>query len=181
LPVNAQSDHLWDDRPPQGAFMVIEVDQVESLYQRALERGLPIQQESKDQEWGHRSFCIREPNGLTLNFASLCVSVKALCFCGEFCLEIFTTDALRTHRGTEKNRILPAERFCEAPQWRRIDPQNKRGRRGCTSLSCNSTSADSSLQLSRKCLHLESPRRQSAHRQRSRHHVLAVSTSHRRL
>jgi catechol 2,3-dioxygenase-like lactoylglutathione lyase family enzyme len=69
LPGNAaQSDHLWDDRPPQGAFMVIEVDQVESLYQRALETGLPIQQELKDQEWGHRSFCVREPNGLTLNF-----------------------------------------------------------------------------------------------------------------
>lgn len=70
LPGNAQSDHLWDDRPPQGAFMVIEVDQVESLYQRALEKGLPIQQELKDQRWGHRSFCIREPNGLTLNFFS---------------------------------------------------------------------------------------------------------------
>ena len=68
LPTNAQSDHLWDGRPPQGAFMVIEVDQVESLYQRAVERGLPIQHELKDQRWGHRSFCIREPNGLTLNF-----------------------------------------------------------------------------------------------------------------
>ena len=68
LPSNTKSDHLWDDRTPQGAFMVIEVDQVESLYQRALERGLPIQQELKDQEWRHRSFCIREPNGLTLNF-----------------------------------------------------------------------------------------------------------------
>ena len=68
LPANTQSDHLWDDRPPQGAFMVIEVDRVESLYQRALEKGLPIQQELKDQAWGHRSFCVREPNGLTLNF-----------------------------------------------------------------------------------------------------------------
>ena len=70
LPSNAQSDHLWDDRPPQGGFMVIEVDQVESLYQRAVERGLPIQHELKDQKWGHRSFCVREPNGLTLNFFS---------------------------------------------------------------------------------------------------------------
>lgn len=70
LPGNAQSDHLWDDRPPQGAFMVIEVDQVELLYQCAVEKGLPIQHELKDQGWGHRSFCVREPNGLTLNFFS---------------------------------------------------------------------------------------------------------------
>lgn len=70
LPDKAQSDHLWDDRPPQGAFMVIEVDQVELLYQRAVEKGLPIQDALKDQSWGHRSFCVREPNGLTLNFFS---------------------------------------------------------------------------------------------------------------
>jgi catechol 2,3-dioxygenase-like lactoylglutathione lyase family enzyme len=70
LPGNSQSDHLWDDRPPQGAFMVIEVDQVESLYQSAVEKGLPIQHELKDQAWGHRSFCVCEPNGLTLNFFS---------------------------------------------------------------------------------------------------------------
>jgi len=70
LPGNTGSDHLWDDRPPQGAFMVIEVEQVDSLYQRTVEMGLPIQEELKDQAWGHRSFCIREPNGLTLNFFS---------------------------------------------------------------------------------------------------------------
>src|SRR6476646_10463054 len=44
LPRSIHSDHLWDARPPQGAFMVIETDQVESLYQQAVERGLPIQQ-----------------------------------------------------------------------------------------------------------------------------------------
>ena len=68
LPRNSHPDHLWDARPPQGAFMVIELDQVESLYQHAVERGLPIQQELKDQPWGHRGFCVREPNGLTLYF-----------------------------------------------------------------------------------------------------------------
>jgi len=70
FPGSGQSDHLWDERPPQGAFMVIEVDQVEALYQSAVEKGLPIQHELKDQTWGHRSFCVREPNGLTLNFFS---------------------------------------------------------------------------------------------------------------
>src|SRR4051812_24698558 len=56
LALTGQPAHRWDDRPPQGAFMVIEVDHVESRYHRALEKGLPIQEGLKDQEWGHRSF-----------------------------------------------------------------------------------------------------------------------------
>jgi uncharacterized glyoxalase superfamily protein PhnB len=31
-------------------------------------KGLPITLELKDQSWGHRSFCVRDPNGLTLYF-----------------------------------------------------------------------------------------------------------------
>ncbi len=67
---HGQSDHLWDDRPPQGAFMAIEVEDVASLYHRVIEKGFLIQEELQDQEWGHRSFCVREPNGLTLYFFS---------------------------------------------------------------------------------------------------------------
>ena len=59
---------LWDARPPQGAFMVIEVEEIEGRYRGAVEKGLPISQELKDQSWGHRSFCVRDPNGLTLYF-----------------------------------------------------------------------------------------------------------------
>ena len=70
LPDSGQSDHLWDGRPPQGAFMVIEADHVESLYQCAVERGLPIQEALKEQPWGHRGFCVRDPNGLTIYFFS---------------------------------------------------------------------------------------------------------------
>jgi catechol 2,3-dioxygenase-like lactoylglutathione lyase family enzyme len=60
------SSHAWDDRPPQGAFMVIEVPDVEQAYQRATERRLSIRQQLTTQPWGHRSFCLREPNGLIL-------------------------------------------------------------------------------------------------------------------
>lgn len=66
LPRPGASSHLWDERPPQGAFMVIEVPAVEDFHRRAVERGLPVTQDLKDQSWGHRSFCVREPNGLTL-------------------------------------------------------------------------------------------------------------------
>jgi len=46
--------------------MVIEVDEVDAQCQRVVKKGLPIQQELKDQEWGHRNFCVKDPNGLTL-------------------------------------------------------------------------------------------------------------------
>ena len=65
-PKSHGSSHLWDDRPPQGAFMVIEVPDVELAYRRVVARRLPIQQELTTQPWGHRAFCLREPNGLTL-------------------------------------------------------------------------------------------------------------------
>jgi catechol 2,3-dioxygenase-like lactoylglutathione lyase family enzyme len=64
------SDHHWDDRPPQGASMVIEVDDVADLYRRSVGKKLPVVQPLKDQSWGHRSFCVREPNGLTIYFFS---------------------------------------------------------------------------------------------------------------
>jgi catechol 2,3-dioxygenase-like lactoylglutathione lyase family enzyme len=67
-PESGDSSHLWDKRPPQGAFMVIEVEDVDKTYRKVVEKGLPIQQELTTQAWGHRSFCIREPNGLTLYF-----------------------------------------------------------------------------------------------------------------
>jgi catechol 2,3-dioxygenase-like lactoylglutathione lyase family enzyme len=68
LPPSGEADHLFDSRPPQGAFMVIEVDDVDAMHRKAVENELPIQQELKNQSWGHRSLCIREPNGLTLFF-----------------------------------------------------------------------------------------------------------------
>jgi putative acetyltransferase len=66
LPRSGRADHLFDKREPQGAFMVVEIDQVDSRYRRIMEKGLAIQQELTDQAWGHRSFCVRDPNGLTL-------------------------------------------------------------------------------------------------------------------
>ena len=67
-PRSGSSSQLWDVRPPQGAFMVIQVADVDELHRRALDKNLPIQEEPTLQPWGHRSFCLREPNGLTLYF-----------------------------------------------------------------------------------------------------------------
>ena len=65
-PENLASSHGWDDRPPQGAFIVIEVPHVEHAYRRATARQLSIREELTTQPWGHRSFCLREPNGLII-------------------------------------------------------------------------------------------------------------------
>jgi uncharacterized glyoxalase superfamily protein PhnB len=65
-PSGPASSHLWDDRAPQGAFMSIETADVDRVYELAVARRLPIQQALTTQPWGHRSFCLQEPNGLTL-------------------------------------------------------------------------------------------------------------------
>ena len=69
-PEGGDSSHLCDERSPQGAFMVIEVEDVELMYRQVIEKGLPIQQKLTTQAWDHRSFCVWEPNGLTLYFFS---------------------------------------------------------------------------------------------------------------
>lgn len=50
--------------------MVIEIEDVDRTYRQVIERGLPIQQALTMQAWGHRSFCVWEPNGHTLYFFS---------------------------------------------------------------------------------------------------------------
>jgi uncharacterized glyoxalase superfamily protein PhnB len=60
------SSHRFDDRPPQGVFMAIETADVDSVHELAVARRLTIQRPLTTQPWGHRSFCLLEPNGLTL-------------------------------------------------------------------------------------------------------------------
>jgi len=64
------SDHFFDDRRPQGAFMVIEVDDVDAFHGKVADSGIGIERPLQDQSWGHRSFVLTEPNGLRLYFYS---------------------------------------------------------------------------------------------------------------
>ena len=66
----AASEHFFDDRSPQGAFMVVEVDEVDAFHSRLESNGAVVERSLQDQSWGHRSFVIREPNGLRLYFYS---------------------------------------------------------------------------------------------------------------
>ena len=65
-PDEGTPSHMLDARPPQGAFMVIEVENAEEKYRQAIESNLPIVQKLEDRPWGHRNFCVTEPGGLVL-------------------------------------------------------------------------------------------------------------------
>ncbi len=55
-----------DFRLPQGAFMVIQVKDVDKLYKNYKAKGLKFKQRITNQSWGHRSFSIFDPNGVVL-------------------------------------------------------------------------------------------------------------------
>lgn len=57
-----------DYRPPQGAFMCIQVWDIDQRFDHLKSVGVPFEQEITDQSWGHRSFSVVEPNGLILFF-----------------------------------------------------------------------------------------------------------------
>ena len=57
-----------DYRPPQGAFMVIQVWEIDELFQKFKNKGVSFKEELKDQTWGHRSFAITDPNDVVLFF-----------------------------------------------------------------------------------------------------------------
>ena len=63
-PAQPDPDSVWDHRPPQGVLFVLERDDVEELYERAVERGLEIRESLRDQRWGHRSFVVADPEGV---------------------------------------------------------------------------------------------------------------------
>lgn len=68
-PIDPQaSDHLFDDRRPQGAFMVIEVEDIDPFHARVAGNGVAIERAIRDQSWGHRAFVVSEPNGLRIYF-----------------------------------------------------------------------------------------------------------------
>lgn len=64
---NAKSPGL-DYRAPQGAFIVIQIWNIDDLYKKYKSSGVPFKQDIINQEWGHRSFSIIEPNGVVLLF-----------------------------------------------------------------------------------------------------------------
>jgi len=50
----------------------IEVDDVDAVYRRAIERGLPIEYQIADEPWGVRRFYVRDPFGKLVNILAHC-------------------------------------------------------------------------------------------------------------
>lgn len=57
-----------DYRSPQGAFMCMQLWNIDELFANLQSKGRCLCAEITDQLWGHRSFSVVEPNGLILYF-----------------------------------------------------------------------------------------------------------------
>jgi len=56
---------------PQGVIVTVEMDDVETVYQRAQSLNLPIVKALKDESWGQRHFMTRDPNDLLVDLVQM--------------------------------------------------------------------------------------------------------------
>ena len=57
--------------PPGGAWLLIEVEDVNEFYQQLCNKGVPIKEELLNTPWGHRRFIVSDPDGNDLSFFSI--------------------------------------------------------------------------------------------------------------
>ena len=55
---------------PSAPGISVEVADVDAVHARAVERGLEIAYELRDEDWGVRRFMLREPSGTVVNVVS---------------------------------------------------------------------------------------------------------------
>lgn len=51
----------------KGMYLTIEVDDVDSIYSKIKEQGVPIVIDIRDEPWGDRHFAIKDPNGIGID------------------------------------------------------------------------------------------------------------------
>jgi catechol 2,3-dioxygenase-like lactoylglutathione lyase family enzyme len=66
---SAQVTIIGNDDPAAPGISV-EVDDVDAVHHRAVERGLEITYSLRDEQWGVRRFMLREPSGTVVNVLS---------------------------------------------------------------------------------------------------------------
>jgi catechol 2,3-dioxygenase-like lactoylglutathione lyase family enzyme len=66
VPANPAPEAAWDYSKPQGIMVAIETDDVDAWYKRSVDKGLSVRQGLTVQPWGHRTFLLNDPNGVTL-------------------------------------------------------------------------------------------------------------------
>lgn len=55
---------------PTGVGMLLQVDDVDAWYKRALDRNLPVTQEPTTYPWGHRVMRLVDPDGIVVSLFS---------------------------------------------------------------------------------------------------------------
>lgn len=58
-------------RDPAGSLVTVELDDVDALYARWTEAGLPVVLELRDEPWGQRHFMITDPNGVLVDLVKV--------------------------------------------------------------------------------------------------------------
>jgi uncharacterized glyoxalase superfamily protein PhnB len=61
---------IMSNDDPSAPGISVEVDDVDAVHARAVERGLEIAYALRDEEWGVRRFMLREPSGTMVNVLS---------------------------------------------------------------------------------------------------------------
>ena len=56
--------------PGHGAWITFDVPEIDALYRRAKDAGIPIAIELRNEPWGERHFSVVAPNGLALDFVT---------------------------------------------------------------------------------------------------------------
>lgn len=51
----------------KGVYLTIEVDDVDAIYKKLIEKGVKIEIEIRDETWGDRHFAIKDPNGIGID------------------------------------------------------------------------------------------------------------------
>jgi catechol 2,3-dioxygenase-like lactoylglutathione lyase family enzyme len=70
-PTNASAQvTIIGNEDPAAPGISVEVDDVDAVHSRAVERGMEIAYPLRDEEWGVRRFMLREPSGTMVNVLS---------------------------------------------------------------------------------------------------------------
>lgn len=52
----------------QGVYLTIEVDDVDSIYEKLKNKGVDIKIDIRNEAWGDRHFAVQDPNGIGIDF-----------------------------------------------------------------------------------------------------------------
>ncbi len=68
LPDHPSQDPLFHPRfEGKGAYLTIEVEDVDGLYEEIKKKDVPIKLALRDEPWGDRHFAVTDPNGLGID------------------------------------------------------------------------------------------------------------------